>query len=329
MRYQSALIENYLQELESQETSLNEVLIPFFLKVFSKFYERQSEWLQVISCLAELDCLISLSKSMIDMGPYSTRPIFTDDGSFKLEQVYHPCLMDSVVNFIPNDINFTNETSLLLITGPNMGGKSTILRQACVSIILAQIGSYIPAKTLILKPFDRVFCRIGADDKILEGKSTFFMEMEESFNIVSEATESSFVIFDELGRGTSTYDGVALAYGVLKYLVENLKCKTMFSTHYHLLLDEFRLYKEVRNYYLDFKYNEENEEMDFLFKFVEGEACKSFGINVAKIVGVPKEVLAIAKEKAHSLNTELANLKGMKSINDQFNNCLRKLTLSE
>jgi DNA mismatch repair protein MSH6 len=228
-----------------------------------------------------------------------------------------------VPTFIPNDISFSKNIKVLLITGPNMGGKSTILRQACIAIILAQIGSYVPAKSFVLNPFDRIFCRIGANDKILEGKSTFFMEMEESGTIIKEATEDSFVIFDELGRGTSTYDGVSLAYSVLKYVVENIQCKTMFSTHYHLLVDEFKLFESVRKYYMDFRYNEKNEEIDFFYKFVEGEACKSFGLNVAKIVGVPKEVLEIAQVKAQTLNAELANLQGMKNINEKFNECLK------
>ena len=138
-----------------------------------------------------------------------------------------------------------------------MGGKSTLLRQNCLAIIMAQVGSYIPAESFDLTPKDRVFTRIGAADKILEGKSTFFVEMEETLNIVAESTKNSFVVMDELGRGTSTYDGFAIAYSVLKSLSENtkvskimisfklLKCHMLFSTHYHLLLEEFRLYKNI------------------------------------------------------------------------------------
>lgn len=326
IRYQSSLIENFVQELEGFESELNEALAPFFLDVFKKFYEKQNTWLQVISCLAELDCLVGLSKHIVEMNPFSCRPTFTEDqSSFQLTQVFHPCLIEFVPHFVPNNIFFSEEVQALLITGPNMGGKSTILRQACVAIILAQIGSYVPAKSFVLCPIDRIFCRIGANDKILEGKSTFFMEMEESSSIIKEATRDSFVIFDELGRGTSTYDGVALAFSVLKYVVEELHCKTMFSTHYHLLVDEFKFYKGIRKYFMDFRYDEEKEEIEFFYKFIEGEACKSFGINVAKIVGVPEKVLEIAKEKATTLNTELANLKGMKTLNEKFNECLNFL----
>lgn len=294
-------------------------MAPFFLEVFNKFYLKQSIWLQAISCLAELDCLVSLSKLKNEMEPFSSRPILTEENVFLLEDVYHPCLISLVSNFVNNDITFSQDVSALLITGPNMGGKSTILRQACIAIIMAQMGSFVPARSFKFRPFDRIFCRIGANDKILEKKSTFFIEMEESYNIINEATKDSFVIMDELGRGTSTFDGLALAYSVLKYVVEEIKCKTLFSTHYHLLIDEFKFFSNIKNYYMDFKYNEEKEEIEFLYKFVEGEACKSFGINVAKMVGVPKEVLEIAKEKAQAMNNELENLSGVKDVNDKFN----------
>ena len=184
------------------------------------------------------------------------------------------------------------------------------------------MGSYVPAESFELSPFDRIFCRIGANDRILEGKSTFFVEMEESFTILKEATSESFVIFDELGRGTSTYDGLALAYGILKYMVEEKKCKTLFSTHYHLLIDEFKFFKNIKNFFMEFQYNEEEEEIVFLYRFIEGEACKSFGVNVAGIAGVPREVLEIAKERARMMNAEMKNLKGVADINAMFNKCL-------
>lgn len=322
LRYQNGLIENFVEELEGYETELNKILAPFFLEVFKKFYTKQSIWLQVISCLAELDCLISLSKLITDMEPFSCRPIFSNENVFQLKECFHPCLINLVPNFVTNDIIFSKETCALLITGPNMGGKSTILRQACLSIIMAQMGSYVPAKHFVLKPFDRIFCRIGANDRILERKSTFFTEMEESYTIIKEATEESFVIFDELGRGTSTYDGLALAYSVLKYMVEKIQCKTLFSTHYHLLIDEFKFFPNIKKYFMDFKYNEANEQIDFLYKFIEGEACKSFGINVAKIVGVPKDVLISAKEKALALNNELSNLREIKRDNEKYSEIL-------
>ena len=163
-----------------------------------------------------------------------------------ITSAWHPCLQMTGVNFIPNDIKLgkyraeDDNKTLLLLTGPNMGGKSTLLRMTCIIPILAQIGCYVPDSKCRLSIVDRIFTRIGANDRLVEGKSTFFMEMEETSNAVRHGTSNSLIIMDELGRGTSTYDGVAIAYSILKYLVEELRCRCLFATHYHILLDEFR-----------------------------------------------------------------------------------------
>ena len=151
-------------------------------------------------------------------------------------------MTDSSKQFVPNDtlLSPNQDQTLLLVTGPNMGGKSTLLRQTCMSVILAQIGCYVPAESMALTPVDRIFTRIGASDRILEGKSTFYVEMEETKNIIQFATNKSLAIVDELGRGTSTFDGYSIAHAVLKYLVSSLNCRSLFSTHYHMLLDEYR-----------------------------------------------------------------------------------------
>ena len=152
--------------------------------------------------------------------------------------------------FVPNDTKLNKKKSLLLVTGPNMGGKSTLLRQTCLGVILAQIGCYVPATSCTLSPVDRIFTRIGSSDRILEGKSTFFVEMEETGNIIKMASKRSLCIVDELGRGTSTFDGYSIAHAVLKYLVRRIKCMTLFSTHYHMLLDDFRYTKHVDLYHM-------------------------------------------------------------------------------
>lgn len=168
------------------------------------------------------------------------------------------------------------------------------------------MGCYVPAESLTLTPVDRIFTRIGASDRILEGKSTFFVEMEETRNIIEFATFKSLAIVDELGRGTSTFDGYSIAHAVLKYLVNKINCRTLFSTHYHMLLDEFKGEKGVQTYHMAYKANENQDEVMFLYKFVKGECPMSFGINVARMAGIPKFVLEIAKKKAdafsHSLN---------------------------
>lgn len=180
-----------------------------------------------------------------------TRPTFLEyEGEYQNSSVLdikllrHPCvtLNSSSKAFVPNNtyIAPNDDHTVLLVTGPNMGGKSTLLRQTCIAVIMAQIGCFVPAESVTLTPVDRIFTRIGASDRILEGKSTFYVEMEETRNIISFATFKSLAIVDELGRGTSTFDGYSIAHAVLKYLVNRIKCRSLFSTHYHMLLDDFK-----------------------------------------------------------------------------------------
>ena len=190
-----------------------------------------------------------------------------------------------------------------------MGGKSTLLRQTCLAVILAQIGCFVPAQSLELNPIDRIFTRIGASDRILEGKSTFFVEMEETSSIIKQATRHSLVIIDELGRGTSTFDGYSIAHAVLKYLIKQIRCLTLFSTHYHMLLDDFRNRKSVDLYHMAFKNNDpkRTDKITFLYRFVKGECPNSFGLNVARMAGLPKCVLEKAMVKALSFKESLSH----------------------
>jgi DNA mismatch repair protein MSH6 len=208
----------------------------------------------------------------------------------ELRGMRHPCIEATGVKFIPNDTILGSETKnppLLLVTGPNMGGKSTILRQTCIAVIMAQLGCYVPAEKCVLTPVDRVFTRIGASDRILEGKSTFFVEMEEAKNVVEYATNESLVVMDELGRGTSTFDGLAIAEAVLNCIVRRIKCRTLFATHYHLLVEKVKEMKEVGLYYMEFEVDEQTDHIEFKHKFTPGVCPKSFGIQVAKLAGLP------------------------------------------
>ena len=211
----------------------------------------------------------------------------------ELKQVVHPCVETTGIDFVPNDTTIgsldgeSKNARLLLVTGPNMGGKSTILRQTCIAVILAQLGCYVPAESCALTPVDRIFTRIGASDRLLEGKSTFFVEMEEAKNIVEYATSESLAIMDELGRGTSTFDGLAIAEAVLDCVVKKVKCRTLFATHYHLLVERVKDLDEVGLYYMEFEVDEETDEIKFKYKFTPGVCPKSFGIQVAKIAGLP------------------------------------------
>jgi DNA mismatch repair protein MSH6 len=189
-----------------------------------------------------------------------------------------------------------------------MGGKSTILRQACLAVILAQIGCYVPCLGLRMTPVDRIFTRLGAEDRLLEGKSTFFVEMEECKNVIKFGTHKSLAILDELGRGTSTFDGYAIAHAVLEHLVSKIRCRTMFSTHYHMLLDDFKNRRGVESYHMLHKSNEEQDQVMFMYKFVKGCSESSFGINVARLAGLPNSIIDKAKAKSNQFRIHLDTL---------------------
>ena len=324
-RFHTDFIEESLAKFAMLEKAFRRSLIPFIFDYVKKFYEYHDVWNQVIHCLSELDCLCSLAILAKKM-PMCCRPklIASDEPIFRLMQMTHPCISDKKPDFVRNDVIFDEKKEIMLITGPNMGGKSTILRQACIAIIMAQVGSFVPAKEFELSPFDRVFTRIGATDRLMEKKSTFFVELEETLQIVREATRKSFVIIDELGRGTSTYDGIAIAYSVLKYLVESTRCLTMFTTHYHLIVDEFSEEKSIQNFYMDYEYDSAKEELKFLYKFVKGSS-PSFGINAAKLAGVPTEVIDTAKVRAEQMKEEKRNVYSQAYIQNNFMKSINNL----
>jgi DNA mismatch repair protein MSH6 len=190
-----------------------------------------------------------------------------------------------IKKFIPNDVIMGSlkgeetDPSILLITGPNMGGKSTLLRSTCLAAIMAQIGCFVPAEKCVMTIVDRVFTRLGASDRILENKSTFFVELEETKTIVEQATKNSLVIMDELGRGTSTFDGYSIAHSVLTFLADKVHCRTLFTTHYHMLVEDFKDRPErVGLFHMKSSYEERSDDIKFLYKFAPGVAPQSFGI---------------------------------------------------
>lgn len=203
------------------------IFVSFF---FEQFKAKQHVWERYINILAEVDCYCGMAQ--YSRQRKTARPRFVSQGYEVLEAV-HPALYS--VDFVANDISF--EDPVVILTGPNMGGKSTILRTACLLAVMAQMGSYVPCKQYRAAVVDRVFTRIGASDKLEAGKSTFFIEMEETKSILNHATSRSLAIVDELGRGTATYDGMALAHSVLNYLINRIGCKCLFATHYHSLTE--------------------------------------------------------------------------------------------
>ena len=278
-RFQTPEQKSLVDKLEVAEDRLKDALAPFLTAIFSKFYSQKLKWLRVLNILTEMDCLASLAIVSGQSDHTMCRPKFVDPspegfGRLDLRQMIHPCVtLTGQKNLIPNDtfLDPNQGQMLLLVTGPNMGGKSTLLRQTALAVILAQIGCFVPAQSCELTAVDRIFTRIGASDRILEGKSTFYVEMEETKNVLQYATPRSLAILDELGRGTSTFDGFSIADAVMRYLVGQSRCLTLFSTHYHMLLDAFRNFEGVKNYHMAFMADKEEDRIIFLYKFIAGE----------------------------------------------------------
>ncbi len=204
--------------------------------------------------------------------------------------------------YIANDIVMDQETFILLITGPNMSGKSTYMRQLALTVILAQIGCFVPAESAELPIFDQIFTRIGASDDLIAGQSTFMVEMMEANQALQHATVNSLILFDELGRGTATYDGMALAQAIIEYIHRDIRAKTLFSTHYHELTVLDQELAHLRNQHVGAV--EKEGEVVFLHKMMTGPADKSYGIHVAKLAGLPKELLIRASVILHSLESQ-------------------------
>lgn len=244
--------------------------------------------------LSTIDVLVSLAILASEKGYVC--PVFHPGYNVNVVEGKHPILDDRMKKkrYVSNDWKMSEEEHIQLITGPNMGGKSTYMRQNALLIVMAQMGSFIPAKSAELPIFDRIFTRIGASDDILTGKSTFMVEMMEANTALRYATKHSLILFDEIGRGTATYDGMALAQAMLEYIDEAIGAKTLFSTHYHELTELAEEHQSMRNVHVDVR--EEKNEIEFRYRVVEGKADKLYGINVAKLAHLPKVVLDRASQ---------------------------------
>lgn len=252
--------------------------------------------------LSTIDVLVSLAILASEKGYVC--PVFHPGYNVNVVEGKHPILDDRMKKkrYVSNDWKMSEEEHIQLITGPNMGGKSTYMRQNALLVVMAQMGSFIPAKTAQLPIFDRIFTRIGASDDILTGKSTFMVEMMEANTALRYATKHSLILFDEIGRGTATYDGMALAQAMLEYIDEAIGAKTLFSTHYHELTELAEEHQSMRNVHVDVR--EEKNEIEFRYRVIEGKADKSYGINVAKLAHLPKVVLDRASQLLLNLENQ-------------------------
>ena len=229
------------------------------------------------------------------------RPNINEDGTIKIVDGRHPVIekLNNVGTFISNDTSLDDDNFIDIITGPNMAGKSTYMRQVALIALMAHIGSYVPAKEANICILDRIFTRVGASDDLTRGKSTFMVEMSEVANIVNNATKNSLIILDEIGRGTSTFDGLSIAWSVIEYISNKIKAKTLFATHYHELTELEGSIKGVNNF--NIAVIENDDDIKFLRKIVRGSAKKSYGIAVAKLAGMPDEITENAKVHLNNL----------------------------
>ncbi|MEL7646826.1 MAG: DNA mismatch repair protein MutS [Sedimentibacter sp.] len=288
-----------LKEMEAKILNADEQLMKLEYELFLEI--RQSIKSQVVRIqqtaysVAVIDTLNSLATASVKNN--YARPLMNSKGYIKISDGRHPVIEKIMKSemFVPNDTLIDNkEHRMSIITGPNMAGKSTYMRQVALIALMAHIGSFIPAKEAEICILDKIFTRVGASDDLSQGQSTFMVEMSEVSNILNNATENSLLILDEIGRGTSTYDGLSIAWSVVEYITKKIKAKTLFATHYHELSELESKLKSVKNYRILIK--EDNDRITFLRKIVEGSVDRSYGIQVANLAGLPTEVVARAKE---------------------------------
>ncbi|QHD65104.1 DNA mismatch repair protein MutS [Neorickettsia findlayensis] len=299
-----------LQNLEAQITKANENYRKLELELFRELCERilisEGPLKEMIAAIEELDVIVSFAEIAVQRK--YVRPHVDDSNELRISGGRHP-FVEQVNTFVPNDLAFTTEERVCVLTGPNMAGKSTYLRQNALITVLAQMGSFVPADSAHIGVVDRVFSRIGASDNIARGKSTFMVEMMETANIVNNATCRSLVILDEVGRGTSTLDGISIAQAVLEYLHDSVNCKTIFATHYNELCDLESKLSRMKCYSVEVK--RWRDEILLMYKVVPGRGDKSYGIHTAMLSGIPESIIRrateIAKEKNSSVEGSLSN----------------------
>ncbi len=286
-----------LKEKENLILNAEEKIIDLEYQLFVEIRDKVKEYiprLQSISkVISEIDCLQAFAN--VSSSNNYVRPKLVNERVIKLIDDRHP-VVEQVIDseYVPNDIIMDSNTNILLITGPNMAGKSTYMRQLAITVIMAQIGCFVPASEATLPIFDAIFTRIGASDDLVSGESTFMVEMNEANNAISNATSNSLVLFDELGRGTATFDGMALAQSIIEYIHDNIKCKTLFSTHYHELTDLENNLKNLKNIHVSAV--EDDGNITFLHKIKNGSIDKSYGIHVAKLANLPDSLIKRANQ---------------------------------
>ena len=291
-----------------------------FVNIRETIYKNIDRIQKVAKIIANIDVFVSFA-IVAYMNNY-VKPNINENNKLDIKNGRHPVIENIVgeENFVPNDTYLNSGENIInIITGPNMAGKSTYMRQTAIITLMAHIGSFVPAEYANIPICDRIFTRVGASDDLSQGQSTFMVEMSEVSHILKNATDKSLVILDEIGRGTSTYDGISLAWSIVEYIQNNIKCKTLFATHYHELTDLENEFSDVKNYSIAVK--EDNEGIVFLRKIIPQGADKSYGIYVAQLAKLPEEVINRSKEILKDLEkNHINNSVAIKKDNIKLNN---------
>jgi DNA mismatch repair protein MutS len=301
-RYITPVLKEYEEKVVSAEDKSQALELQIFLQIRDQVAAQTPRLLETADVLASADMLGSLAE--LASSRNYVRPELTDETVLEIRDGRHPVLEQLLPpgTFVPNDVAFGADAGMFwLITGPNMAGKSTFIRQVALLTLLAHVGSFVPAKSARIGITDRIFTRVGASDELSRGQSTFMVEMTEAANILNNATSRSLVILDEIGRGTSTYDGVSLAWAITEYLHDTVGCRALFATHYHELAQLAAALPRLRNYNVQVR--ELDDEVIFLHKIAAGNADKSYGIHVARLAGVPEAVLGRASAVLRTLES--------------------------
>lgn len=309
-RYITPELKEYETLVLNAEEEILKVERQLFEDLCKEIAQSAPRLLQTARAVAHLDALLSLAEVAIREG--YVRPTLTDDDLLVIKDGRHPVvekLLDEGIRYVPNDTHFDSMSRIHIITGPNMSGKSTYIRQVAIITLLAQIGSFVPADEATIGLVDRIFARIGAQDEIHAGQSTFMVEMIETARLLSGSSRRSLLILDEVGRGTSTYDGLAIARAVVEFIHNNprLNCRTLFATHYHELTEMPNILPRSRNF--NVAVSEEGENIVFLHKVIPGGADRSYGVHVAQLAGMPRPVVERAKELLHHLESQGSDFK--------------------
>ncbi|MEG2283864.1 MAG: DNA mismatch repair protein MutS [Bacilli bacterium] len=286
-----------LKEKESIILGAEEKIINLEYQLFMEIRDVVKTYIGKLQRTAKVIAEVDMMQSLATVSGYNNyvRPTLTSDNVISIKEGRHPVVeMVSKNDYVPNDVTMGKDTSILLITGPNMAGKSTYMRQVAITVIMAQMGSFVPCKSCTIPIFDAIFTRIGASDDLVSGESTFMVEMKEANNAITEATKNSLILFDELGRGTATYDGMSLAQAILEYIHDHIGAKTLFSTHYHELTALANELPNLKNVHVSAK--EEDGKITFLHKIKNGAVDKSYGIHVASLAKLPLCLIKRAEE---------------------------------